>query len=331
MNNYAISRIKKHQRIAAASYLINHHLRLVSVANADEAKSSKNKVLMQKDDIKKFLKEVPEGSRANAVRLVDVLFTASRFEGKSHLKNWVDATMTFAKKEFGEDNIALAVIHLDETTPHIHLIFKPVNPKTKKLSAGFWFDGRAKMQSYQDRYHAAVGDLGFARGERNSRAKHQTIKQFYSKMPNIEKTYAAYEKSLEKLHEANAQLTLWERLKPERMMARLTPFIQDVQQKSKKIIGMKELLRVKEVAKKNVDLTDLIEFQAEQLEQLTGSKKPDFKQMELVTNLFQAFKTENHKKEAEKNERLAQLEKDQAQKPAALPNQQRFAKPSPRR
>ena len=40
--------------------------------------------------------------------------------------------MDFVKETYGAENIALAVLHKDETTEHMHVIIKPINPKTKK-------------------------------------------------------------------------------------------------------------------------------------------------------------------------------------------------------
>jgi hypothetical protein len=182
--NYAIARIKKYSRVGQVGYLVNHHLRYVEVANADP--KIKNEVLHQVEDVKQFLEDIPKGSKKNAVRFIDCLFTASRFDDKRQLEQWKKKTMDFVRETYGAENIALAVLHKDETTEHMHVIIKPINPKTKKLGAGWLFDGRDKMQAYQDKYQLAVGNLGFSRGVKGSRAKHQTIKQFYRKIAQAE-------------------------------------------------------------------------------------------------------------------------------------------------
>lgn len=49
---------------------------------------------------------------------------------------WVDVlkdTFEQLKKEFGEVNIVSAVIHLDETNPHLHFDFVPINPESKRI------------------------------------------------------------------------------------------------------------------------------------------------------------------------------------------------------
>lgn len=289
MANYAITRIKKHTTMASASYLINHHMRLVHVANADPSKKKNNVTLEKKDDLMGFLSEVPKGTKRNACRFVDVIFTATEFKDKRQLDEWVKSTMTFARKEFGADNIALAVLHKDETTPHIHVIFKPVNPKTKKLGAGYWFDGRAKMQSYQDRYHKAVEPLGFERGDPAKRAHHKTIKEFYSGLEKSKKAYAEYHKSLFELYEQVEKVSLWDRLNPAKLQATLKPFFVKVSAKAKKVIGLKEFLEVDKTTKQNAKLLDQLEYQAMQLKSLTGSPNPTPNQVQDLSKVLKEF------------------------------------------
>ncbi|MBU9572263.1 MobV family relaxase [Burkholderia multivorans] len=299
MANYAITRIKKHTTMASASYLINHHFRLVQVANADPSKKSKNVTLEKKDNVMDFLSEVPQGTKRNACRLVDVLFTATEFKDKRQLDKWVKSTMDFARKEFGADNIAVAVLHKDETTPHIHVIFKPVNPKTKKLGAGYWFDGRAKMKAYQDKYHKAVEALGFERGDPTKRAHHTTIKEFYAKSEKAKKAYAEYHKSLFALYEEVGKVTLWDRLNPSNLQATLKPFFAKVSAKAKKVMGLKEFLEVDKTTAQNAKLLDQLEYQAMQLEALTGSPKPSPVEIQEISKVLGEFRSNLEKSNPE--------------------------------
>lgn len=285
--------------MASASYLINHHFRLVQVANADPSKKSKNVTLEKKDNVMDFLSEVPQGTKRNACRLVDVLFTATEFKDKRQLDEWVKSTMDFARKEFGADNIAVAVLHKDETTPHIHVIFKPVNPKTKKLGAGYWFDGRAKMKAYQDKYHKAVEALGFERGDPTKRAHHTTIKEFYAKSEKAKKAYAEYHKSLFALYEEVGKVTLWDRLNPSNLQATLKPFFAKVSAKAKKVMGLKEFLEVDKTTAQNAKLLDQLEYQAMQLEALTGSPKPSPVEIQEISKVLGEFRSNLEKSNPE--------------------------------
>lgn len=287
MKNYAITRIKKHASAGSASYLLNHHLRLVEVANADASKKTQNVVLASKPDVMGFLNEVPKGTKSNACRLVDVMFTASRFKDKRHRDEWVKSTMDFARKKFGEDNIALAVLHLDETTPHIHLIFKPVNPNTGKLGAGYWFDGRLKMKAYQDSYFKAVEALGFDRGDPNKRAQHKTISQYYKDLARAEDSYKAFEKDLVALYKEVGQTSVWDRLKPATLQSKLRPLFSRVSKSAKKVMAVKELMQVEAVSQKNSTLLSQVEHLQMKLENLTGSPNPTPQMIEELRPLIE--------------------------------------------
>ncbi|MBU9284166.1 plasmid recombination protein, partial [Burkholderia multivorans] len=220
----------------------------------------------------------------NGLYTVTVLNAGSRSE-------WVKSTMDFARKEWGANNIALAVLHKDETTPHIHVIFKPVNPKTKKLGAGYWFDGKAKMTAYQDKYHKAVEALGFERGDPTKRAHHTTIKEFYAKAEKAKTAYAEYHKSLWELYEEVGKVKLWGRLNPAKLQATLKPIFARVSAKAKKVIGLKEFLEVDKTTKQNAKLLDQLDYQAMQLEALTGSPNPTPNEVQEISKVLGEFRS----------------------------------------
>jgi len=275
--NYAITRIKKHTSIGALAYLVNHHLRLTEVQNADPKRAHLNEVLIQKDDIQGFIADTPKGSKRNACRLVDVLFSASEFTDKKQAEAWQKATLEFARKEFGEHNIALAVVHNDETSKHMHIVFKPVNPKTQKLGAGHWFDGRVKMQSYQDRYHQAVASLGFDRGEPGSRANHKTIKQFYRDIDLAEKAYKSFKEDLLGIAKEVKKATIWDRLtNPKGLAERVLNHLDGIGRAAKTILLAKEVLGVKKKEKDNDQLREQIENLSHKLNTITGDDNPSW-------------------------------------------------------
>ncbi|MGI2908561.1 plasmid recombination protein [Tolypothrix sp. VBCCA 56010] len=76
------------------------------------------------------------------------------------------------------DRIVRAELHLDEATPHLHAYFVPIDEKGQ-LRCNHFFDGRQKMQAFQDSYHTAMQHLGLERGIKGSKAQHQDIKDFY--------------------------------------------------------------------------------------------------------------------------------------------------------
>ncbi|MCC5623376.1 MobV family relaxase [Nostoc sp. CHAB 5715] len=94
------------------------------------------------------------------------------------LDDWLEATHQWLVDEYGE-RIVRAELHLDETTPHIHAYFVPLDDQGQ-LRCNHFFDGRQKIHSFQDSYYDTMRLIGLERGIKGSRAQHQDIKDFYS-------------------------------------------------------------------------------------------------------------------------------------------------------
>jgi len=62
----------------------------------------------------------------------------------------------FMVGKVGRDNIISAVVHMDERTPHMHLVFCPIveGKKGKSLSAKEVLGNQAKLSKWQDNYHS---------------------------------------------------------------------------------------------------------------------------------------------------------------------------------
>lgn len=282
--NYAIARIKKYSKVSQVGYLVNHHLRAVEVPNANP--KIKNEILHQVPDVKEFLEDIPKGSKKNAVRFVDCLFTASKFEDKKQLEEWKQKTMDFVRETYGAENIALAVLHKDETTEHMHVIIKPINPKTKKLGAGWLFDGREKMQAYQDKYHLAVGKLGFSRGVKGSRAKHQTIKQFYRNIARAEIEANEFKTQLANVIKQIQKIPRHQRIFDDKFKNQLIPIFGQLLKKAKVVAGLEKITEVEKKEEKANKLATQVEDLEHKLETLTGTKNPNWVQINaLATNL----------------------------------------------
>ena len=91
---------------------------------------------------------------------------------------FVDCTRFFAER-YGEDNIISAVVHMDETTPHLHLNLIPI--ADGRLCAKQLFDRKA-LQALQTGFHSAVGKKGnLQRGREGSQTKHLSTAEFKAK------------------------------------------------------------------------------------------------------------------------------------------------------
>ena len=109
-------------------------------------------------------------------------------------------------KNLGEENILSAVVHLDEESPHMHLVYIPVvNIKDKngklinKISASEFWKGKGSYKKLQDSFYKYIIEKGFEleRGKENTEREHlntddmKKLTNFYDTKTikeNIEKT-----------------------------------------------------------------------------------------------------------------------------------------------
>lgn len=64
------------------------------------------------------------------------------------------AAQAAAEAEFGADNIIAIDLHLDETSPHIHIVAAPIHEG--RLQAKHWLDGSRTVAALRERIHAHI-------------------------------------------------------------------------------------------------------------------------------------------------------------------------------
>lgn len=117
-------------------------------------------------DIQAEIDRAGAKTRANSVWALDTLYTASSefFQGKTNGENdtFFRDCLKFHERHFG--HIISAVIHYDETTPHLHVISVPLT-QDGRLSARDVIGNKAKMSKAQDEFFEQVGKgYGLERG-----------------------------------------------------------------------------------------------------------------------------------------------------------------------
>ena len=109
-------------------------------------------------DIDNEIKAAGAKTRSNSVLALDTLYTASPefFQGKTNEQNdnFFKDCLQFHENHFG--HIISAVIHYDETTPHLHIISVPLT-EDGRLSARDVIGNKAKMSKTQDAFFEQVG------------------------------------------------------------------------------------------------------------------------------------------------------------------------------
>lgn len=190
---YAVFRVgKKYKSLPDIKGFQRHMQREQETPNADEGRTINNRILIGDEDVYKCLYNHIQGvkMRKNGNLGTEILLTASQgyFKGitKDQKEAWVQANLNFIKEHFGESCI-YAILHEDETTPHIHALIsnKVIDKRGNTIIANSrYFDGPEMLRQWQDTYAAAMAEFNLSRGIRFSRATHVRIRQFYSLVEN---------------------------------------------------------------------------------------------------------------------------------------------------
>lgn len=117
-------------------------------------------------DIDNEIKAAGAKARSNSVLALDTIYTASPqfFQERTNAENdkFFQDCLKFHESHFG--HIISAVVHYDETTPHLHVISVPLT-KDNRLSARDVIGNKAKMSKTQDAFFEQVGKgYGLERG-----------------------------------------------------------------------------------------------------------------------------------------------------------------------
>ena len=151
----------------------NHRTATSEQSNIDRTRSGLNGY-MEGSAMERLNALLPDKHRKDAVVAVELLLTASpewfdelakdRDElGKDPtFKAWVSESFAWAKKEFGTNLVDVA-LHMDESTPHIHLLTVPLTQDGRLCAKEV--TGRKEMQRRQDAYAKAVSAFGLRRGQ----------------------------------------------------------------------------------------------------------------------------------------------------------------------
>jgi len=138
-----------------------------------------------KTDIQQFINENKSSSRAvrkDAVLINEWIITSDNqfFKDKDdkEIKDFFEQSKNYFSEKFGDENIRYAQVHLDETTPHMHLGIVPFNAE-KRLSAKTIFNRQA-LQAVQDELPKYLNERGFEleRGEKGSERKNLTVPEY---------------------------------------------------------------------------------------------------------------------------------------------------------
>lgn len=94
-------------------------------------------------------------------------------------KRFFDDCTEFFAERYGKENVVSAVVHLDESTPHLHFNLMPITDG--RLCAKELFDRTALRELQTDFYEVVGRKYGLKRGKEGSTAKHLDTVAFKTK------------------------------------------------------------------------------------------------------------------------------------------------------
>ena len=225
---YAIMRLAKHKAGAASLAAMGEHMgRHRETPNADPARRGDNRTWTPAGGWVSWADREPtKGSQVAAVeaRLDDFVARGGRVQKNAvacleailtaspeafgvpgfDLDGWAEAQIAWASKVFGAANVVEGVMHMDESTPHIHLLVVPEVLKAETrgrrprgaekgtgapkpcLAANDFIGDRAKLSELQSDYAGDMAPFGLERGVRGSRANHKAVRHWYGEIAERE-------------------------------------------------------------------------------------------------------------------------------------------------
>ena len=211
--SYAIVRNEKLTRAEAQGICVHNDRKAKNHTNKEIAPERTHLNCYLKKNELNYVKEFDkikrennlQGSiRSNSIIMCEMVFTSNKafFDkiGTEETKRFFEESYKFAcnYKNLGEKNIISAVVHYDEGTPHMHLIYIPVvhtkdieNRDIAKVCCRDFWKGRDSYRQLQNDYYKYITAKNFEleRGipSEETGAKHQKIEDL-KKITNFENT-----------------------------------------------------------------------------------------------------------------------------------------------
>ena len=138
----------------------------------------------------------------NSIYVCEMLITSDKkfFDsiGEEETKRYFKESFNFISqyKHLGKENIISAVVHLDEETPHMHLVFIPVvnsvdknKNKIRKISSSEFWREKNSYTILQDRFYEFIKSKNFnlERGNTKEKQKHLNVEDL-KKLTNFYET-----------------------------------------------------------------------------------------------------------------------------------------------
>lgn len=238
-------------------------------------------------DIDNEIKAAGAKTRSNSVLALDTIYTASPdfFTGRNNTENdrFFRDCLKFHESHFG--HIISAVVHYDETTPHLHVISVPLT-KDNRLSARDVIGNKARMSKTQDAFFEQVGrSYGLERGvHMDGQEKKEHISAQEHQLREIKRQITKGQEELEAIEHSkkSARIRAQECKKTAAELQKQVEQLQEErnrQHNSLKMLSASKINRQKEL--KTLDYT--LQEKRGEFEAITGNIKQAQKDLEEIS------------------------------------------------
>lgn len=140
----------------------------------------------------------------NQVRCLTAVMTSDheameRIIAEGKFEGWIKDSVDWACERFGRENVVAAVLHMDEYTPHLHVVIVPIvtterkrkpreskakrtyrtKPKNRPRLCADDVMTRDNLEHFHDEYAVPMAKYGLKRGIRGSMARHVDQHEYY--------------------------------------------------------------------------------------------------------------------------------------------------------
>ena len=214
--------------------------------------------------VKDLIKKSNCKTRKDSVMLVETIITASpEFMKKLSLeeqKEYFKRATDFMIDKVGKQNIISAVVHMDESNPHMHLVFCPIN-KENKLSAKSILGNQKSLSQWQTDYFECMHERWneLERGKSSIETKRKHIPTWLFKLSTaLDSRYEQMTKLLSNANAFNVKKT------KEEIMQILITFLPQTKRFEKEIESLEPYIQ---------SLKDQISDKTDTITQLRGDKR----------------------------------------------------------
>jgi len=284
--HYAIIRTEKFKSMSSLKARLDHNHREKPVPNADQNIKNRNLPNQPKstEEATNRFNEIMQGvkkPRKDSVIGIEYLMTSCKEyfdkgggKGELNLRVWTRRSLEYIEQMHGKENIVSATIHVDERTPHLHVIVVPVvkkarqwtNPETgkkepkpgapveRRLCARDFLGGPEKIRNVWTGYARHMEPLGLRRARIGSKATRNDLDKFY--------TY------VKETNEANDRSRQEKEQTEKRDLENMRKRVEELQES----LAKEKKLRI-EAQNKNLEKTHMISKLEKQIEQLENPRR----------------------------------------------------------